>query len=422
VKTWIARRFPVLQLGCFFVLLLISMKSGVFEPKFDGRTFLVTGERVGLLQFDHLYEGLPGSGPWAYLAPAAQYFTLFSRWGFENGYRLFIVSNLVFLVLGIWLALKFLFEVENLRVREQRLIVGLALSVFWFSIWESLYVGQVDITLFSFLVSYLVFSKFNKDLLAGSLLGMICLFKVQFCIFLMVPIFQKRLVQVFSFFIAFAGLFLGFYVLHNLPFEMVLAHLKAYSDRAASIGSTIGPVNQSLQSVLTMLFGEDSYLGRFSPDWYNPGMLNYHWMSLSKGGVDFLIWGVRCLVLSVCVLLICRACQSEKKFSLESNLILLAAMPSLSPVFWQVHAIYLLLPFLWFALLIVQNRAQFQSLRWIFLLIGIVCFIANPVLIGKTMADWIQAKGVYYFSALIVFSVIGFCQFRQKSESCKVGI
>lgn len=391
-----------LALFSIFVLSLVIIEyTGIFLPKFDGMTFFSVGQRVLNGQANQIYQPIPGSGPYAYMPHIAPFFSVFAMFGLKIGYSLWVGFNLVCLFLGAWMLLTAPETPLSLKS------IFLALWVFSFSLWEDLYVGQMDFFLFMLTILFFRTLQAKKQIAAGIILAGLVSFKPQFLILLLIPLITKnwRTILCFGTTLSSAVVMYALIVQKSVSQAMLEFNQYFYTVKAIS-DSAIGPVNQSFRSLSNMLLGGRPYMGRADPIWYAPKMLDYQLfpvadiyikilqLSLCLGVGGLILWKARNLM---------RLTQEQKSFAVfQLFLLCLSSLPTFSPVFWQVHIVYLVAPLAW-----VIHRMKSIIPWWIWACIGI---ILKPGILGVQAWDAVMSFGCYFIFSAFLVVMLGFAK------------
>lgn len=398
-KNWLNNSFifHLLSISCIAILLSL-LKSDFFYLKFDGNTFYVTGLRILEGNIATIYESIVGSGPYTYSPYSSLFFALFAFIG-KHSLQWVCLAALYFSFLVLFRNIKAKYESINLKVL-------LVLSVLTFSsvIFESLYIGQIDsLILFLLVVAFLSTKNVNIAIL---LISLTTLFKPQFFIFILIFYFLKKeqlrgknFIQACLFFMIPHILFLFLLLIAIGGSSEVLKNLFiSFFRNSRMISGNIDVTNQSLSAVLNRLLSTSKFEGRYFPEIFAPKSYSFETLELSP-----LL--VRAVYFSLLILIFIFLLKKYKpKYRSSDNLLALALLllPSLSPLFWQVHAIFLIPGFLFIAAAILKNS---KSLARVYLgLYLLLMLISNPILFGGQLADLSLAFGsTYAFSIVSVY-------------------
>ena len=357
---------------------------------YDGNTFIQTARRFANGEFNSLYSPIPGSGPYTYL-PYASIFFVPLAW---------TANNLNFLAALSFLSLMYTANTvasQNLTMSRKSglFAMGVIAIMFGSIIGESLYIGQIDLILLALLTH--AFVKETNITISCLLFSIVTVLKPQFFIFYLLYLnnnkFFKPLIYIILVHFFLASIFLIF-----LDFDFPLfKHLFVeFTHQASSISSTIDVTNQSLVAILKRLWGDNQFQGRYFPTLFAGGAMNIHNTYLS-------IYVTLCFITSLCLVaykLITRFKYFRK--SLYVFHALLATLPIISPLFWQVHAVYLI-PIV---MILAQNclKIDFQkgsNYVWVALIAS-----TNPIIVGGEVADFFLGLGATCLFAIICVYIL----------------
>lgn len=384
-----------------FIIFLALVKFGVASPIIsDGRTFAETGRRIVEGQALNIYDSIIGSGPYIYVPYVSIFFAMLHPLAIQTEpyYGFNIYSALSVLAIPVILYL-LCFRVT--RSGSNNAIYCAIIVAIWFFgvVWESIYIGQIDLSLLLLiLLSYIVPSRMTGN----AILGVVLAFKPQFSILLFAQNkdnFLKALLIVIYVHLTLLALFL---FITNINFENFLNLFREFVNKALSTSSTVGVTNQSLSATLNRIFYAETFGGRYWPDFSSPSTYQYLGLLKDSGPLPKQIFMI--ITFAIMMLSAVPVCKNIKKYHVV--LIALAILPSISPLFWHVHSIYLIPVFAY----LVQDflrREQFRLLL-IFLLLSSPFLLTNPFIFGNRSADFMLSIGATWMFSLVCYFAILF--------------
>jgi hypothetical protein len=395
----------VLVLGLAAYGAIVLALGERFRAIGDGRTFLVTGQRLLEGRASELYAPVEHSAPFTYLPHVAAYFALFSLLGPEVGHHAFLLSNL----LALWGSLALLLRRFERGVASRAVLYGLVVLAclpFWFIALEEFYVGNVDFTLLLLVLVQIRLFETGRRVLAGLILGLLVSFKPQMLLLLAQPLLWGDVLPV----LAGAGFLVvacaTLYAVTGWAWTDFVQHLAGYVTWTRHQGLQVSPVNQSLRSVMRMLFGSEPYPGWFDPIWHRPRELSYHVLPLPPGVVAALTWVVR---LVVAALALHRLVAVRRDQAFHVLLVCLALLPTLSPAFWQTHMVYMIPVGVWLIFRLRDEgfpRPETAAYAVSALFVG----LGNPAILGGRIADLLHSGGLFLVAVWIqLFLLLRFC-------------
>jgi len=374
-------------IGYVFVCSLVFLISINIPIRFDANSFITTGERVLNGDISKIYEPINGSGPFTYAPWVAFLMVPFAILGRDIN---LVAAFSSLSMLGIlWTALK-TDEVQN-HCKVPALVITSA--IFSFLIWESLYIGQIDIIL-CFLIFASYASKQTK-LIKYVFAALVVMIKPQF---LPVLFFRQSLKEGFlnlGVLIALCSssvVFLYFYV--SQDYQLILNLFKNFLINAHSIANTIDVTNQSGISIAKRFLGTSPYAGRYYPEFFSPS-LNVSYNYIHPYPMIFLSL-LMCILSVLCIKNFKSLVHS--KWGYSSFFLLL---PIFSPLFWFVHYIYVI-PVSFYLV-----RLFFANGKWYLMLAFLPLLVSMPVITTNHLADIFLANGLPLVSlALLLIAYV----------------
>ena len=399
-----------------FIIFLALVKFGVASPIIsDGRTFAETGRRIVEGQALNIYDSIIGSGPYIYVPYVSIFFAMLHPLAIQTEpyYGFNIYSALSVLAISVILYL-LCFRVTShksqvTRSESNNAIYSAIIVAIWFFgvVWESIYIGQIDLSLLLLiLLSYIVPSRMTGN----AILGVVLAFKPQFSILLFAQNkdnFLKALLIVIYVHLTLLALFL---FITNINFENFLNLFREFVNKILSTSSVVDVTNQSLSADLNRIFYAETFVGRYWPDFSSPSTYQYLGLLKDSGPLPKQIFMI--ITFAIMMLSAVPVCKNIKKYHVV--LIALAILPSISPLFWHVHAIYLI-PVFAYLVQYFLRREQFKLLL-IFLLLSFPFLLTNPFIFGNRSADFMLSIGATWMFSLICYFAILFSLGKIKSS------
>ena len=405
----------ILTFAIFFLYLAIKYTRVVI---LDGMCFMAAGAKVLDGRWNELYIANESLAPWAYLPHAAGYFALLIKFfGLVKGHKIHMIFSALLAtgaltVLVLRLQQRYGATPQNGSVKvattkSLSLLVLGVLASFGFIFWESFYVGQVDVLIMSLaLIQALLPQTGRWPWLRVFIIGLLASVKPQFGLLVLPLIVEGKYLETFCAGLCSASLIVLFYLINlgNIPLSAAPMHLQQFSEVSRMLSGIISPVNQSLQSVFRMMFVASEYIGRFSPRFHAPGLIDHKLFFLPAELVTGMIWLARALVLGVLTkaLINIRGARGQRMDPLKSLVVVLLALPVLSPVFWQLHFVFLFPAALYLAFVARVESKLFRNLMIAALSLLV---LVNPLLVGGKSSDALQSFGASLVAALIMFAL-----------------
>ena len=381
-----------------FLLVCLSIKFFFFNPIFaDANAFFVAGRRVLNGELDQLYANISGSGPFIYLPHTSPVFALISIFAGGGPYISFNpYSGFSFLAL-IYMVL----HITKERSDSTLILLGnMALVTLFFAhmIWESVYIGQIDLILV--LAAYLgCFTTKARWVVAMSLAWII---KPPLIIFSVISLKTKRAGKVFLIFlVSNISLFFLYWLISNQSFyslvELIINRLEHLYNMGYSFKHAV--IDQSFFGLVGRVFNSDFVGGRYWPELFQARTYPIFWKLLDAQTI-------KSIHTAVCFFSLCfiawsfRRANSQQLFGLVSSLI-----PTVTSLFWHVHIVWMIPAFLILSTKYLE-LGDYRSLK-LLMWTGILLLVSNHFLFSPRVADIVLAFGSnYLFSVGLVLLYI----------------
>jgi hypothetical protein len=391
------KRIAILKYTLGFLVFIGCIKFFIFHQVIaDGNTLAVTGERVisGNIQF--LYHPIPGSGPFIYYPTASLFFApIYYLTINDNPY--FSINPfsgtafLAFIAIIYWLCFK-----KTRNFIDSFSILLLVIIYFGSLIWESIYIGQIDLQLIFLLIcAYLIWPS---NILGNFFFSFFVIIKPQF---ILLAISKRKNFSLIKFILTLiflqALLTLAYLKLSHSSIYDLNLHLQRFFEMAKNGLNGGGVVNQSLAGNISRIFYSDSFGGRYWPDIFQGTQyLYFSKFKIINQNFKYLILGISYIYCFFIIFF----CYCRAKTTYQVALIILTVLPTLLPAFWHVHSVYLIPPFIYILDTYLRKRA-YQSM--LFFLLGLLPIaLVNPFVFSARVADVMLSLGAVWISSVVL--------------------
>ncbi len=421
------------------LLIIVSIYYGQAR-KLDGNTYIVTGLRFLTHDMENLY-GETGSARFGYQPQVSGFYGLFLLLGEKYAYHLWIAFN----CLCLWMTYQLFLRKISRNQIYPTILLTICISVFWFIIDESLYIGQMDLILV-FCISVFIFYNEKHALLSGIMLGFIVQFKPHLTLmalplvihpnFLPINIYRKWvlkdrdsviltqnnkvLIWSAAMIIVCIGLFMK---INKLDWQQYLKLFKIFQESTGNYAFVhcCTSVNNSLRAIIFNLFSDMPQAGRWYPFPYADisNTHNFRIFATSNYTLLYFIYillvGLAGAILSY-IIYINNILKSGKGRNRILFFLCLSSLSTLSPSFWHTHMIYILPVLIYFSVEIMYRKYKLK--HWVyntyFFLFSSIIAINNYYIIGNYLSDLTLLIGVYY---IITFHLFFFLLYEIKKDN-----
>ena len=380
LKINLALRAGVLM--CLFFGILFTLQIPIL---FDGNTFLQTAIRLKSGELNSLYAPIPGSGPYTYLPYASIFFMPLAWMAAKLNFLAALSTASLFYLLNTIIS-----EYLIKPTRSRMIALVIIAIVFSSIVGESIYIGQIDLILLALLTK--AFVKETNITLSCVLFSIVTVFKPQFFIFYLLYINKKQFFNpLICSFLVHSSLAVIFFFFLDFNILAIKNLFIQFSQQASSISSTLDVTNQSLVAVLKRLWTGNQFQSRYFPNLFIGKMMIFQNLYLSVWVTSFFA-----ITLGMAAHKIAKNFMGFRQGTFVFP-VALSALPIISPLFWQVHAVYLI-PI---AIITAPDnlKVDFQKgITWAWLAL-IIC--TNPILVGSEVADFFLAIGATCLFAIV---------------------
>ena len=264
-----------------FVTFLALVKFGIAHPIIaDGRTFAETGKRIVDGYYQNIYDPIIGSGPYIYVPYVSLLFAALHPFAIQTepyyGFNIYAALSV--------LAIPAIFYVLCFREKQEDsandLYTASFVAIYFFGvIWESIYIGQIDLSLMLLLL--LAFIVFPGRTIGYAILGIAIAFKPHLSLLFAAQL-RENYIKCFAIACLVNLMLLAVFVfITNVDIETILKLFTEFTNKALETSGGIDVTNQSLVADLNRILYSDKFGGRYWPDMLAPNA-NYQYLGLLK--------------------------------------------------------------------------------------------------------------------------------------------
>lgn len=399
------KNLPIVGLMAFLVLLFVFYFQDMFVCRFDSGTFYITGKRILGGNVLNIYSPIEGSGPFVYTPLSLSFFVVMSYISAQSYQVLSFIA-----LLGIIYKI-YIFLLDNKLSVLSSFIISFNIVIMYLAVfWESIFIGQIDLLLLFIIVSVFLKSERNVVLRDNFILfteilflSLIISLKPQFIfLYLIYLIYNKNNIKSSILFILVVNLFFILFLIYINEFSIILSIdlIKLFLQNALHVSANLDVTNQSFFAFQERVFSDiHNIRGRYYPDLFVAPLM-------IKNSIFYIF-----LMISVGILVITINMFASSNIGKSSHFhigyyllsLLLSAMPTILPLYWQVHSVYLLFPIIFIMSILYPSNKQ---LSFIFLIIcSLLMLMSNFYIIGKYIADYMLYFGSTYIVSLFVLCI-----------------